>query len=61
MPDIEEAVIEQIHKNLVEFGYKSLTLDHTRDAIKAIQEGAKPKGIIQMFARDMLIKNGLME
>jgi hypothetical protein len=55
---ITPAVVQQITKNLVEFGYEGLTEETVQTEVNKLQAGEKVTGIIGMMARDMLVKNG---
>ena len=57
---ISDSIVEQIKKNLVEFGYTDLTTQIVREAVDNLVAGAKPTGIIGLFAQKMLVENGLL-
>ena len=59
METITEAHINAITRNLVEFGY-AVTPENVKAEIAKLRAN-KPVGIIGMFAKDMLIKAGLLE
>ena len=61
MVEVKLTVVAEIHKNLKEFGYDSLTRDYVADEIKKLESGVKPTNIIGLMAKDMLVKNGFME
>ena len=61
MVEVKLIVVAEIHKNLKEFGYEDLTRDTVADEIKKLEPGVKPTNIIGMMAKDMLVKNRLME
>jgi len=61
MVEVKLTVVAEIHKNLKEFGYDNLTRDYVADEIKKLESGVKPTNIIGMMAKDILVKNGLME
>jgi uncharacterized protein YfeS len=61
MVEVKLIVVAEIHKNLKEFGYDNLTRDYVADEIKKLESGVKPTNIIGMMAKDILVKNGLME
>ena len=61
MVEVKLIVVAEIHKNLKEFGYENLTRDNVADEIKKLESGVKPTNIIGMMAKDILVKNGLME
>ena len=54
------AAVPQITRNLRQFGYPSLTEDEVRAEVEGLAVGEEPQGIIGMFARDMLVKAGLL-
>ena len=59
--EITAEVVQQITRNLVEFGYEGLTTDHVQAEVDKYQAGEKATGIIGMMTRDMLTKNGYIE
>ena len=61
MVEVKLIVVAEIHKNLKDFGYDNLTRDYVADEIKKLEPGVKPTNIIGLMAKDMLVKNGLME
>ena len=61
MVEVALIVVAEIHKNLKEFGYDGLTRDYVADEIKKLEPGVKPTNIIGLMAKDILVKNGLME
>ena len=61
MKPITPAVVAQITRNLIEFGYKGLTREHVQEQIDKLVVGEKPTGAIGMFTRGMLVENGYME
>ena len=61
MKPITDDTIKAIYQNLKDFGYGSLTLEHVTTSVNAVATGAKPQGIIQMFAADMLRKNSYLD
>ena len=60
MKAITDSTIRQIHSNLTEFGY-SVTYEYVKDEVELLAAGSAPKGIIGMFAQDMLKKNGYLD
>ena len=60
MKAITDDTIRQIHYNLKDFGY-TVTYGDVKAEVELIAAGSEPKGIIGMFARDMLKKNGYLE
>ena len=60
MKPITDDTVRQIHSNLKEFGY-SVTYEHVKAEVELVAAGSEPKGIIGMFAKDMLKKNGYLE
>ena len=61
MVEVKLIVVAEIHNNLKEFGYEELTRDTVADEIKKLESGVKPTNIIGLMAKDMLVKNNLME
>ena len=61
MKPITQQVVEAIHANLKEFGYDSLTLEFVQTEVAKLVAGTRPTGIIGMFAKNMLEKNGYLE
>ena len=61
MVEVKLIVVAEIHKNLKEFGYEDLTRDTVADEINKLESGVKPTNIIGLMAKDMLVKNNLME
>jgi hypothetical protein len=59
--EITADVIRQITKNLVEFGYGGLTVDHVQTAVDKLKAGEKPTNAVGMFAQGMLVENGYMD
>ena len=53
-------VAKALHRNLVEFGYDTLTLEAVQQAIDSLLRGEEPKEVIGMFAKNMLVKNGYL-
>ena len=60
MKEITTEAIHAIHRNLTDFGYTGLTLDFVKTQVDCVMNGEKPKGIIGMFCKDMLEKNGYL-
>ena len=56
----EDQIIKSITKNLIEFGYGSLTEDQVRLSYDKAMKGEKPKNIIDMMTAKQLDKNGLL-
>jgi hypothetical protein len=52
--------IKAIQKNLAQFGYSGLTVEHVREQIDKVLAGEKT-GIIGMFAKKMLVEAGLID
>ena len=59
--EITKEVVQQITRNLVEFGYEGLTAESVQAEVDKLQTGEKATGIIGMMTRDMLTKNGYVE
>lgn len=47
---IYEQGIDAVHKQLVEFGYPSLTREIVATAYQNWKDGKQPEGVIEMFA-----------
>ena len=60
MKPITDSTVRQIHSNLKAFGY-SITYEDVKAEVELVAGGSAPKGIIGMFAQDMLKKNGYLE
>lgn len=60
MKVITDTTIHQIHRNLEEFGY-SVTYEYVKGEVDLIAAGNRPKGIIGIFAKNMLEKNGYLK
>jgi len=58
-------VVQQIHHNLVDFGYPNLTTEEIDRQIDLIQGGAHDiesgLDIIGLFTRGMLVENGFLD
>ena len=62
MKQITPGIIQQIHNNLVEFGYSGLPLTDVEDVVTRIKAGEIAAGdIIMMMARGMLEENAYLE
>lgn len=57
---ISPDVIQAIHRNLQDFGYTNLSLEHVQKAVDGLIASGRPTGIIAMFAENMLRKNGYL-
>jgi hypothetical protein len=55
-----QAIVASIHKNLVEFGYTTLTVDTVLESYDKTLAGERPVGIIDMMTRKQLKQNGLL-
>ena len=58
---ITPAVVRQLTKGLVEFGYEGLTEETVQTEVNKLQAGEKATGIIGMMVRGTLVKNGYIE
>ena len=58
---IDDDIHRQIHRNLREFGYASLTLAEVEEGVKAYLDGKSSGNIIAMMAGNMLEENGFVE
>ena len=56
---ITPEVVQAIHHNLVDFGYK-LTIDYVQAQVTKIIAGDTDLSIIGRFAKDMLTKEGYL-
>jgi hypothetical protein len=54
-------IVNAITKNLVDFGYSTLTPDEVLASYDKAMTGEKPKNIIDMMTRSQLEKNGLLD
>jgi len=59
--EITADVVQQITRNLIEFGYEGLTAESVQAEVDKYQAGEKATGIIGMMTRDMLTKNGYLK
>ena len=59
--EITAVVVQQITRNLIEFGYEGLTAESVQAEVDKYQAGEKATGIIGMMTRDMLTKNGYIK
>jgi hypothetical protein len=59
--EITADVVQQITRNLIEFGYEGLTAESVQAEVDKYQAGEKATGIIGMMTRDMLTKNGYIK
>ena len=60
MKPITDETVKAIHSNLKEFGYQ-VTYEYLKAEVELVAAGSAPKGIIGMFAQNMLKKNGYLE
>lgn len=58
---VTDDTIRQIHRNLVEFGYSTVTLEFVKKEVASLLEGNPPKNIIGKFVEKMLKENGYLE
>jgi len=54
-----KAICLNIHANLKEFGYADLKATDVEEQVQLLLDGKETKGIIGIFAKDMLIENDL--
>ena len=49
-----------IHANLKEFGYDTLSVANVEKQVQLLLDGKEPKDIIGMLAKNMLVENDLL-
>jgi hypothetical protein len=59
--EITADVVQQITRNLIEFGYEGLSAESVQAEVDKYQAGEEATGIIGMMTRDMLTKNGYLK
>ena len=55
-----KSICLNITANLKEFGYANLKATDVEEQVQLLLDGKEPKGIIAMFAKNMLVENNLL-